>query len=97
MSIAQLNTLYDAAVAAMDAADFGTAILKLMAIKARLATTPNLSRAIAGGGSEAIAWNAAEIDSLIAQCRQIQASAIHTLGGPWQQTKVTYARPACSE
>jgi len=97
MSIAQLDTLYEAAVAAMDAADFATAILKLMAIKARLATTPNLNRAVAGGGSEAITWNAAEIDSLITQCRQLKAASIHATSGPFNQTKVAYARASGSE
>jgi hypothetical protein len=96
MSIAQLDTLYAAAVTAMDAADFSTAILKLMAIKARLATTPNLNRSVAGGGSESITWNAAEIDSLITQCRQLKAAASHATSGPFSQTKVTYARASCS-
>jgi outer membrane protein assembly factor BamD (BamD/ComL family) len=41
MSIAQLDTLYAAAVAAIDEADWSTAVAKLMAIQVRLATTPN--------------------------------------------------------
>lgn len=93
MSIAQLETLYEAAVAAMDAADYSAAILKLMAIKARLASTPNLSKSIGGGGSSSITWNAAEIDSLITQCKQLKAQARTSTSGPFQQTKITYARP----
>ena len=92
MSISQLDTLYESAVVAMDSADWNTAVLKLMAVKARLATTPNLSRGIGGGGNSSITWNAAEIDSLIGQCRQMQAASAHATSGPLQQTKVTYAR-----
>ncbi len=92
MSIAQLNTLYTAAVAAIDAADYDTAIAKLMAVKLRLATTPNINRAIGGGGSEAISWNAAEIDTLIAQCRQMKSTALAAASGGIQSTKVVYGR-----
>jgi hypothetical protein len=42
-------------------------------------------------------WNAAEIDSLIGQCRQMKAAAAHAVSGPFQQTKVTYARAEMSE
>jgi len=93
MSIAQLDTLYDAAVAAMDAADYSTAVLKLMTIKARLATTPNLSKSLGGGGSASITWNATELDTLISQCKQLKAQARAASNGPFQQTKITYARP----
>lgn len=92
MSIEQLNTLYTAAVAFIDSGDYSAAILKLMAIQIRLATTPNLNRATGGGGSQGIAWNAAQIDSLIAQCNRLIASDIAASTGPFQQTKIKYAR-----
>lgn len=92
MSIAELNTLYVAAVAAIDAADWDTAINKLMAIKTRLATTPNLSRSLAGDGSQSITWNPGDIDSLITQCRQNKAAAAHASGGIFRTSNVTYAR-----
>jgi hypothetical protein len=97
MSIAQLDTLYEAAVAAMDAGSFDTAILKLMAIKVRLATTPNLSKSLGGGGASSITWNAAEIDTLIGQCHQMKALAAHATSGPFRQTKVAYARAGIVE
>lgn len=91
MSIAELNTLYAAVVAAIDDADYDTAIKKIMAMKARLATTPNLTRSLAGSGSQALTWNPGELDSLIRQCRQQQA-AVRAASVGIQQTKVTYAR-----
>lgn len=94
MSIAELNTLYTAAVAAMDSADWDTAITKLMAMQARLASTPNITRALGGGGSQGIAWNAASLKDLIAECRRNKAAvtAAASETGPWQTTKVTYKR-----
>lgn len=95
MSIAQLETLYEAAIAAMDSADYSTAILKLMAIKARLVTTPNLAKSIGSGGTSSVAFNATsagEIDSLIRECKQLKAQAASATKGVFQQTKITYAR-----
>ena len=93
MSLAELNTLYSAAVAAIDDADFDLAIRQLMAVKARLATMPNVSRNLPGGGTQSISFNPAQLDTLIAQCRQQKAAAAHATSGPYRQTKVTYARP----
>lgn len=97
MSIAQLDTLYTAAVAAIDAADWDTAIAKLMAVQARLATTPNLTRSLAGGGSQGLTWNPGQISELIANCRRQKAAARHASVGPFQTTKITYARAASSD
>lgn len=98
MSTAQLETLYDAAIAAMESGDFSTAILKLMAIKTRLAITPNLEKSVGGNGTSSITWNATsvtEIDNLISQCRRLQSQASRS--GVLQQTKVVYARPGVIE
>ena len=92
MSIAELNTLYTAAVAEIDAGDYAAAVKKLMAIQVRLATTPNLNRATGGGGSQSITWNAAEIDSLIAQCNRMTSAATAAASGPFQQSKIKWAR-----
>ena len=92
MSIAQLDALYTAAVVAIDDADYATAINKLMAMKLRLATTPNLARSLAGGGNQAISWNPSELDSLISQCRQMQTAAAAATGGIFRTSKVTYQR-----
>ncbi|HET99385.1 MAG TPA: hypothetical protein ENH89_03205 [Aurantimonas coralicida] len=79
-------------MAAIYDADYATAIQKLMAMKARLASTPNLTRSLGGGGSQSISWNPSELDSLIKDCRQQQAAAAASTGGIFQTSKVTYAR-----
>jgi hypothetical protein len=97
MSVAELDTLYAAAVAAIDAGNYTLAIQKLMAIKVRLATTPNITRSLSGGGSQQLSWNANQIDTLIGQCQTMQATAAATASGPFQQTKVIYARASSTE
>jgi len=92
MSIAELNTLYTAASAAMESADWDTAINKLMAMQARLASTPNISRNLGGGGSQGITWNSATLADLITNCRRQKAAALAASGGPWQTTEITYTR-----
>lgn len=94
MSIAELNALYASAASAMASASWESAITYLMQMQARLASTPNVSRQLAGGGAQSIAWNSATIADLIAQCRKNLASsrASANTTGPWQTTKVTYRR-----
>jgi hypothetical protein len=81
----------------MDAADWDTAILKLMALKVRRATMPDMTMGTSGGTSQGIRWTPSEIDSLIAQCRQMKGTALAAAGGPFQQTKVLYERPDAVE
>jgi hypothetical protein len=97
MSLADLNTLYAAAASALDSGDYDTAIAKAMAIKLRLATTPNLTRALAGGGSQGMSFNPAELDSFIQQCRQLKAEAAHATAGPFRTTAIQYQRPGVVE
>ena len=92
MSIAQLDALYDAYVVAEDAADYDTAISCLRKLRALLAKTANISRSLAGGGSQSISFNGVNLDSAIADCRRAKAAAIHASAGLFQRTKVTYAR-----
>jgi hypothetical protein len=92
MSIAALNTLYTAAEAALDADDFDGAIKIALKAKMRLATMPNVSRAV-GQGSQAIAWaNAVGIDNWIAEVRKLKNASLVAAGGPFMQTKVVYQR-----
>lgn len=78
----------------MAAADWSAAITTLMQIQTRLATTPNIERQLAGGGSQKVGWNASTISDLIANCRRNAASAsvANSTVGPWQTTKVKYKR-----
>ncbi len=93
MTIAQIESLYTEAIAALDAGDFDTAIRKAQAVKLRLATTPNLARSL-GGGNQSLAWAGPQaIDSFIADCRKAKAQALAESSGGIQQTKVTYVRP----
>ncbi len=92
MSLAALNSLYAAAEAAIDADDFDGAIKIALKAKMRLATMPNVSRAV-GQGSQALAWaNAAAIDSWIAEVRKLKNASLLAVGGPFVQTKVNYQR-----
>lgn len=97
MSIAELNALYVAAIAALDAGDYDTAIRKAIAVKLRLATTPDSTQG-SGAAATSLAWaNAAAIDDFVANCRRLQVQAAAAAsGGPFRQSAVTYARPAAS-
>lgn len=94
MSIAELNSLYASATAAMGTADWSGAITYLMQMQARLASTPNVSRQLAGGGSQSIGWSSASIKDLIAECRRnLTGSRVAaSTGGPFSTTKVKYVR-----
>lgn len=93
MSIVELNNLFSQATAALDAGNYDLAIQKAMAIQVRLATTPNVTRSLAGGGSQALSFNPAQLDSFISGCRQMKAAATHRTVGPFQQCKIVYCRP----
>lgn len=99
MSISQLEALYNAAVAALEAGDYATAIQKALACKMRLATTPDVEGQPEGGGSaRRLEWaNAAALDKFIAECKQLKSqAALVAGGGPFQQTQVIYDRPDIS-
>lgn len=93
MTIAGINSLYDAAAAAMGAADWDSAISYLLQLQARLASTPNVSRS-QGGGSQSFTFNPGDIAGLIANCRRQKAAATAaaSTSGPWQTCKVNYTR-----
>ena len=94
MSIAQLNALYLQASAALDGNDYDGAIRAAMQAKLRLATLPDVSRAV-GQGSQQISWaNAAAIDKFIEQVNKLAAAAKFATSGPFLSTRVAYARPA---
>lgn len=92
MSIAELNALYTAAAAAMESSQWSTAITKLMAMQARLASTPNVTRSLGGGGSQGIQWNSQSLADLISFCQKQSAAETAAASGPWQTTEITYKR-----
>jgi len=91
MSIADLETLYEAAIAALDSGDYDTAIVKANALQLRLATMPSVTQRQGGRTEFTAEW----IDRFIAQCRKLKSetAAAAATGGPFQVTKITYARP----
>ena len=91
MSQAQLDALYTAYVAAEDAEDYSAAIRSLRKMLALLAKTPNVSRSF-GGSPQGVTWAANDIIKLIAECQKAQVAAAHADSGPFQRSKITYAR-----
>lgn len=91
MSKAALDSLYTEYSAAVSGADYDTAISALMRMQALLATMPDVSVGLAGGG-HSTRFRASEIAELIAECRRLKAEANAASGGPFQRTNVTYAR-----
>jgi len=92
MSIADLETLYDAAVAADAAADYATAAQKARAILLRLVTTPNVTRSL-GAGSQALTFPGGEtVEAFLNRVQRLSKAASVASGGPFAQSKVTYAR-----
>lgn len=99
MSIADLNTLYAAAVAASDSGDYDTAVQKGRAVLIRLATMPNVTRN-AGGGSQSLTFPGyAAVEAFIAACEKAKGVAAHAAGsvGIFRESKIAYAQAATSE
>lgn len=93
MSIAQFNSLYAAAVAAIDAGDYAAAITAATKAQLLLGTTPNLTRSL-GQGDQEITWNdGAAIARFIDDTRKLQRADNVGTSGPFGQSAVTYARP----
>jgi hypothetical protein len=65
-TFAAIETLMDAAVAAMAAADYGTARDKALAAQALLSVLPNTSRNSSGGGSDALTWDRVAVSQFVA-------------------------------
>ena len=83
MSVATLNTYRDAAVTALAAGQYATALTNLRAAKALLATMPDTRK-----GEESMTWDREGIDRLIADCQRGQAAAAGV-----QRARTTYTRP----
>ena len=98
MSITALETLYSTAISAFDGGDYDAAIAAAVKAQMLLGTTPNLTRSL-GGGSQSIAWNdGSAVARFIADCRKLQkVAAVASSGGPFRQSKVTYARAESSD
>lgn len=97
MSQSELNVLYAAFESALNAADYSTALLKLVLIKARIASGPiEVERGTAGGGSSSFILTPNGVDALFAEVRALQTAAAHATTGPWVSVPVDYVRPTAS-
>jgi hypothetical protein len=96
MSIAELEAIYDAAIAALDASDYQAAKLGFMKLVARRAATPDMERSLGSAGRQSIKWRDVDLDSLIKQCDRMIAASAHATSGPFVQVPVRYTRPDSS-
>lgn len=76
MSVSLVQSSVAAAVAAMRAGEWATAITELLAAKTLLAVVPDSQK-----GSLSMRWRPQELDKLIAECRRNQATAARGTGG----------------
>lgn len=90
MSIANLESARDLAIAARRAGDYAAALGYALDAKLYLATIPSGSRN-SGGGSQTFAWSPDSIDLFIAEVRQLHTSAAVKAGGI-RRSNITYAR-----
>lgn len=89
MSISDIESLNTAYVAAVDAEDWSKALKVLSKIAIRLATTPNVSRSLSGGGDQSIQWTSRSVTEQQAFCRKMKAMEVAESAGI-QQTEITY-------
>lgn len=89
MSISDIESLNTAYVSAVDAGSWDAALKVLTKIAVRLATTPNVSRSLAGGGDQSIQWTSQSVAEQQMFCRKMKAEALAESTGI-QQTKITY-------
>jgi len=66
----------DAAVVAVAAGDYATAISKALAAQGLLSSLPKLSRSAGGGGQQEVEWDSAGIDNFIKRLRQQQGASL---------------------
>jgi hypothetical protein len=90
MSIAQIETLYDAAVAAFEAADYATAASKATQLGLRIDATSDQRH-----GTDWMNWRtgAPGLTAFLAKCAKGERAASAASSGVFRQSKVTFARP----
>lgn len=67
-SFAAVQTLMEAAVTAMAAAEYSTARDKALAAQMLLAVLPNTTQGTAGGGSDGLSWDRVAVSKIVDQC-----------------------------
>lgn len=91
MSVADINTAMDNAVAALSAGDYADAITYATRALGFMAVLPDSRH-----GSGEMRWRTAGVETFINQCRKLQSSStgLGSTSGVMQTQKVVYANPA---
>lgn len=85
-TVTDLNTKADLAVAAIGDGDYSTALTYLLQCKVILATQPEIRK-----GDNELRYDAAAIDSLVRQVRELSSGTSTTTAGGISSTKITWA------
>lgn len=92
MSVATINTLRDAASAAVASGDYTSARQYAMQAQVLIATTPDVQRGSRNDG-EALKWRGEEIAEFLRHLNRLAAASSVATNG-LAGTKLTYARPS---
>ncbi|MBE3132295.1 MAG: hypothetical protein IMZ55_02395 [Acidobacteria bacterium] len=91
MSIADVNSAMSAAVAALRAGDYATALTESLAAQGLINCLPSASRS--GGQLESeLRYSAADIDAFVSRVERMKNQAAAAAGGGMSHTPVTYER-----
>jgi hypothetical protein len=86
---ALLKQFRAAALSALGAGDYNTAINQALAAQLVLSTMPgHLSRSQGGGGNQSLAWDSESIDRFVVRCRQAQSAGLGV-----QTANIVYSPP----
>lgn len=96
-SVAELESLYTAAVAAMDSGDYLTAKQGFLKVMARRAVTPDLEQSLGTAGRQSIKWRDVDLTSLIAECDKMLAASRTARRGPISTIPIRYKRPSATD
>ncbi len=92
MSAAAINAKIDAAVAAQEAGDYGTALKYLRSAKMLLAAKPDSQ-----SGDDGLTWDRAAIDAAITDLARLQAVTSAARSGSIRKTKIIYRDVDCDD
>ena len=83
ITVASLNAAMDAAVTALLAGDYATALRQAVAAQGILTVLPELSRSAGtGGGSQAAKWTQAGIDQFVGRVSRLQGASLGVQSAP---------------
>lgn len=92
-----LESLYTAAAAAMDAGNYLAAKQGFLKLEARRAASPDVERSFGSGGRQSIKWRDVDLSSLISHCDKMLASTKSVGRGPLSAIPIRYKRPTSTD